>query len=830
LWTHILVLSLFLSLSLSLSLTLILFSSSCIKSDDGTMIKCHRCGQLGTQSKLNSHFLRSLHLLSSPSSSSVDPFALPVLPPPDTTKTILEIPKCEFCETNKAYFYCQNCSKLKYLCDDCYQIRHKNPALDSHTRVPWKPQYQNILCKEHSQECLIFCKTDSMPICTHCTYSDLHTSHETCLIETEYLITEQRIEKKLIELEKKGFDLQTVSLEANQLYQILSGKSLLEKSETNDQQSSDLDSSLVVVTSTSGVGTITQVIQEIHSHFYALRHLLQQKEDELVQLVKDKGQEKLSKLSRQVDDTAIFLSKSYIFGQYLRQNLAEMPHCWVLEHESFILEQIKRLHDNDTTGSDQQPLFLRDHVMATPEISFESVNPQDFLSNYRIHSSDVLPIQPLSNQLSFNGHLPVVVDCHSGHDDDTVTAENCHKINDFLSDPIFSSPSETRNETKAKSKYFSIAEEEPYVCHPGVTKALTILSVGAYNEKIIVGGGGGEQFHCTLEKQEIGVPPRRRMSGSGGASIGSSSSSKKHSSSRRSVTPPHFRHNSSPVAAAALSHHTHRSSTPPPKSTRSVPLPRLASGSSLQSFGSPNGNSTPKSHFYSTSSISQYTSLTPTTPPFASSPEPEDLEIFDNNDGTYTLHVITQKDGLYRLNITLADEHIRGSPFILHSEYHTGIIGSTGSAAGHFSSPYGVCYSPHTEQLYVADSSNNRIQVFSSHGEFVHAFGTHGRANGQFSWPVGLCVSHDRIYVSDNMNNRIQIFDLDGSYLNSIGVGNKTNSQLLTPYDLCCNEDLLFIADTGNKRIQVIHHTLLTSPSLSHSLDLTHSLSLSLSR
>jgi hypothetical protein len=759
------------------------------------MIKCHRCGDLGSQCKLNYQLLRSLQLLSR-CETSQDQLAPPSFPQPDPKTAILEIPKCEFCETNHAYFYCQTCSKLKYLCDDCYHIRHKNPSLDCHIRVPWKPQYdQNILCAEHSQECLIFCKTDMKPICTYCTYaSSDHVGHETCLIETEIHETKTRIEKKLKELEKKGTNLQNISSEANQIYSLLSGNSFLQQ----EDEQQDSDSPSTTPATCDRVGRINQVIQDIHSHFYALRHLLQQKEEELVTLVKQQGQEKLKKLTQQIDDTALFLTKSYIFDQYLRQQLSEMPHYWVIEYESLFLQHIKKLIDLEGGGgamNSSSEHQLRDHVIVTPEITFQSINPQEFLSQYQIHcSDDILSIQPLSTAV--NGHL-ILADCRHDENDDDGVVEDCIKINDFLSDPIFSSPTDLRNESK--SKFFTLAEEEPYVCFPGVTKVLTILSVGAFDQKIIVGGGGGELFHCTLEKQDIGVPPRRRLSGSG-VSIGSTSSSKKHPSSRRSITPPHFRHNSS-----STSHHTPpRSSTPPPTSSRTISLPRVASGSSLQSFGSPTSKTNPnKNPFHSTSFISQFSSLTPRTPPHISTPEPEDFEILDNNDGTYSLRLITQKEGLYRLNITLEGDHIRGSPFILHSEYHAEIIGSTGSAPGYFSSPYGVCYSPYTEQLYVADSSNNRIQIFSSTGEFVGAFGTHGKLNGQFSWPVGLCVSHDRIYVSDNMNNRIQIFALDGSYLNSIGLSNKPTCQLLTPYDLCCDGDLLFIADTGNKRIQV---------------------------
>jgi hypothetical protein len=757
------------------SLPIILFlpsrSSLClsINGDDGNIVHCHRCGENSFQTKPNYDILRCLKIATSSDHFS-DILNPPDFPKPDNEKAILQVPKCEFCEENNAYSYCQNCTKLKYLCDDCFPIRHRKSPLDEHTRVPWKAQYRNPTCEVHDQECLIFCKTDSLPICTLCNYGE-HAGHDTCLMDSEIVESENRIKKKLSELEKKARNLRTVSLEANRIYISLCGNSLLD----SDKE--------------QGIGTISQVTQEIHSHFYALRHLLQQKEDELINLVKEKAQEKLSKLSRQVDDAATYLTKSYIFDQSVHRFFAEMPHYWVLENEPLILQHLQKLINND---DDKTGLLLYDHVVTSPEILFQSIDVSAILDNYRIQSEVILPIQPLSTQQSSESHTPA--------------KDNGDKINDFLSDPLFSCSPEAID--MRTSKFYSIVEEEPYICYPGVTKHLTICSVNTFNEKIVVGGGGGELFQCTLEKQDLGVPLRR---GSG------TSPSSKRTSSRRSVTPPHFRHTSAPLS----SQKSQRSSTPPPaathrsKTTSSASLPRTSSGSSLHSFGSHSTLSTPKKHMHTFDSISsisprQILEISPASPC-------QKLQVVDNNDGTYSIAVLAQKQGLYRLNITLSGEHIRGSPYILHSEEHTGVIGSKGSAVGYFSTPYGVHFHQETDQLFVSDSSNNRIQIFSSNGEFINSFGTHGRANGQFSWPLGLCVCHDRIYVSDNMNNRIQIFEMDGTFVNSIGMNTKTHTQLVTPYDICCCDDFVFIADSGNKRVQVLE-LFPSLPSLSHPL------------
>lgn len=62
-------------------------------------------------------------------------------------------------------------------------------------------------------------------------------------------------------------------------------------------------------------------------------------------------------------------------------------------------------------------------------------------------------------------------------------------------------------------------------------------------------------------------------------------------------------------------------------------------------------------------------------------------------------------------------------------------------------------------RIIVADSRNNRIQVFESNGNFLWKIGQAGRGPGELDRPSGICLSPDgRIVVVDFGNNRVQIF------------------------------------------------------------------------
>jgi len=68
--------------------------------------------------------------------------------------------------------------------------------------------------------------------------------------------------------------------------------------------------------------------------------------------------------------------------------------------------------------------------------------------------------------------------------------------------------------------------------------------------------------------------------------------------------------------------------------------------------------------------------------------------------------------------------------------------------------------------VYVADTSNNRIQKFDGGGTFITAWGSFGSGNGQFNRPFGMATDgNSHVYVVDSSNYRIQNFDSNGGFL-----------------------------------------------------------------
>jgi len=115
--------------------------------------------------------------------------------------------------------------------------------------------------------------------------------------------------------------------------------------------------------------------------------------------------------------------------------------------------------------------------------------------------------------------------------------------------------------------------------------------------------------------------------------------------------------------------------------------------------------------------------------------------------------------------------------------------GSQGTENGQFTSPNSLALDGFGN-VYVSDSSNNRIQKFTSDGTFIKAWGILGRADGQFNYPYGIAIDNaDSVFVADCRNHRIQKFDSDGTFLSTWGSRGNGDGELNSPNGLTIDDE-----------------------------------------
>ena len=91
------------------------------------------------------------------------------------------------------------------------------------------------------------------------------------------------------------------------------------------------------------------------------------------------------------------------------------------------------------------------------------------------------------------------------------------------------------------------------------------------------------------------------------------------------------------------------------------------------------------------------------------------------------------------------------------------------TSPGDFSKPSGLAVDGEGN-LYVADTWNNRIEIFDAEGNFISTFGKAGDGPGYFSRPKGVAIDGDgHVWVADGMQDRVQVYTKEGQLLISMG-------------------------------------------------------------
>jgi WD40 repeat protein len=73
-------------------------------------------------------------------------------------------------------------------------------------------------------------------------------------------------------------------------------------------------------------------------------------------------------------------------------------------------------------------------------------------------------------------------------------------------------------------------------------------------------------------------------------------------------------------------------------------------------------------------------------------------------------------------------------------------------------------------RIYVLDSRDNNIKVFTGEGKFLSAFSREGSGPGELSRPWIMAFVNTRLHVVDTNNGRVQVFTAEGTFQRSYKV------------------------------------------------------------
>jgi sugar lactone lactonase YvrE len=128
-------------------------------------------------------------------------------------------------------------------------------------------------------------------------------------------------------------------------------------------------------------------------------------------------------------------------------------------------------------------------------------------------------------------------------------------------------------------------------------------------------------------------------------------------------------------------------------------------------------------------------------------------------------------------------------------------LGGPGAGPGQFNRPSGVYGLAAEPALLVLDAGNDRVQKLGLNGVPMAGFnGPSGAGSlpGSFNAPQGITAEVDgSFWVADTGNNRVQAFNAEGTYLETIGEG-----ALSRPRGVALGLDgTLYVSDSGHDQI-----------------------------
>ena len=94
---------------------------------------------------------------------------------------------------------------------------------------------------------------------------------------------------------------------------------------------------------------------------------------------------------------------------------------------------------------------------------------------------------------------------------------------------------------------------------------------------------------------------------------------------------------------------------------------------------------------------------------------------------------------------------------------------SESTLPGVFHFPQSIIIDSETDNVYICDFGNDRVQVFTKNLEFISDFETN------MAQPAGICINHSKIYVTQVKSDSLNVYSTKRKFLNSVGSTGKEN-------------------------------------------------------
>ena len=132
------------------------------------------------------------------------------------------------------------------------------------------------------------------------------------------------------------------------------------------------------------------------------------------------------------------------------------------------------------------------------------------------------------------------------------------------------------------------------------------------------------------------------------------------------------------------------------------------------------------------------------------------------------------------------------------------------SSTGEFRFPRAIAIDKQTNKVYICDTGNHRVQVYSESLEFMFTFSE--KMNG----PIGICVDQEIVYITQYYAHSLNVYSMHGNFMKKVGSNGTGKLQFTNPCGIAISpkDRKLYICDNDNDRIQCLKNDLTIDSSI----------------
>ena len=164
-----------------------------------------------------------------------------------------------------------------------------------------------------------------------------------------------------------------------------------------------------------------------------------------------------------------------------------------------------------------------------------------------------------------------------------------------------------------------------------------------------------------------------------------------------------------------------------------------------------------------------------------------------------TMEGMLSRTGTIRVR-EVPDYKEKGNPVMVAGEHRD----YTSSTPGEFYCPSSIAIDSETNNIYVCDGGNNRIQVFNESLEFLFTF------SDKMNSPIGISINLNNVYVTQIRANSLTVYSTEGKYIQSVGRKGNKELEFIHPKGVAVStvNNLIYTCDYSNNRIQCLNLNL----------------------